>query len=72
MIEFFKTIGEAITALFQTIKYVFSSIPFLIDSVKSALDIGVLFVSLPTFIGGLATITLVVAIVFLILRIFHG
>ena len=72
MIQFFETIGKAISALFQTLAFVWQQIPFVLDSVSSALDIGVLFMSLPTFISGIAMVTLVVAVVLLILRIFHG
>lgn len=73
MLDFLKSIGEAITAIFDGLKFVFSLVPKFWLTLGASLDrLALLMAGMPPFLEMVFTITLVIAVIFLILKIFHG
>lgn len=73
MIELLKTIVKAVEAIFNGIVYCFTMAPKLLLTIGASMDrITLLFSGLPPFLAYVFAIVLVCAVVFLILKIFHG
>lgn len=73
MIEFFQAIGNFIQFLAEQLTNLFLFVPYAINAIGASLaTVAQLFGHLPLFLGGVGMVTVVVGIVFLILRVLHG
>lgn len=73
MIQFFQNIGQFIKQIIDGLIYIFTWMPKLWSTIGAGVNNLVLLLgSLPRFIAGIGVLVLVSAIVFLILKVFHG